>query len=326
MGGLFRTEVELPHPSFGLSHDDTIVMLGSCFAENIGQKLLRAKFDVDINPYGIVYNPISVAKVLMEILACKQYAEADVFSYGGLWHSFMHHGSFSCIDRGDCIEGINRRIRKAYEKLLSADCLILTFGTAYVYSLDGVVVSNCHKLPEKRFQRSLASVGKLLSEMSEAVDRLFGINPAVKVICTVSPVRHMRDGFHNNQLSKSSLLLLSEELRGKYGDRFFYFPSYEIMMDELRDYRFYADDMLHPSQVAIDYVWSCFCKTFFSSATMALIGEFEKIRSGLQHRPLHPDSDEYRRFVNSLKEKIYAMSHQYVNLDFSREKEIVENL
>lgn len=322
----FRTEISPVSYPFSISHSDNIMLAGSCFVENIGGLMKEAKFNVDINPYGILYNPLSISKSIKEIISCKVYSEKDIFCYNDLWHSFMHHGSFSCQDKNECLERINRSIKHASEFLRSADYLFLTFGTAYIYRYENEVVSNCHKLQEKMFCRKLASVSEMTEEMSDMIVRLKEYNSKLKIVCTVSPIRHIRDGLHQNQISKASLLLMINELAERYNDTLYYFPAYEIVMDDLRDYRFYAEDMVHVSGSAIQYIWNIFSDSVFSKGTKETIGECRKIAASLNHRPLHPDSEEYRKFVSGIRNRIDNLVRKYDTLDFSSEYERIENI
>lgn len=253
----FRTKVELPASLPPVTHAGQILLLGSCFAENMGRQLAENKFRVDVNPFGILYNPFSVSTALVEILKGKVYQEEDLFAYKECWHSPMHHGSFSAATAGEVIRNINHRLQQAYKTVHQLDWLMLTFGTAYVYEQKetGRVVSNCHKLPESNFNRRLLSVDEIVNEYTSLIAGMTARNPNLKILFTVSPIRHIRDGMHANQLSKSTLLLTIDRLQQLFPKQVFYFPAYEIVLDELRDYRFYADDMLHPSPLAVNYLW-----------------------------------------------------------------------
>lgn len=322
----FRTEISPVSYPFHISHSDSIMLVGSCFVENIGAMMKEAKFNVAINPYGILYNPLSISKSIKEILTCKVYGEEDIFCHDGLWHSFMHHGSFSCPDKNECLEKINISIRHASDFLKSADYMFLTFGTAFVYRYGNEVVSNCHKIQEKKFCREIASVSEMTEEMSDMILCLKEYNSKLKIICTVSPIRHIRDGLHQNQISKASLLLMINELSERFNDILYYFPAYEIVMDDLRDYRFYADDLVHVSNSAIQYIWNIFCDSMFSKGTKEMIGECRKIAASLNHRPLHPDSNEYVRFVSGIKDRIDKIVSKYDNLNFTLEYEKIEDI
>ena len=252
----FQTSVELPAGMPPVSHADRILLMGSCFAENIGRQLMDAGFQLDLNPFGILYNPLSVSSALREIMGHKEYTSQDLFAYKDLWHSPMHHGSFSAFTPEETLHTINARLHHAHQRLPELNWLMVTLGTAYVYKQkeSGQVVANCHQLPENHFLRYRLTVEEIVEDYTALITGMAACNPELKWLFTVSPIRHIRDGMHANQLSKSTLLLAIDRLQQLFPERVFYFPSYEIILDELRDYRFYADDMLHPSPLAIRYL------------------------------------------------------------------------
>lgn len=317
----FRTQVELPKKELDIAHDSKILLLGSCFAENIGTRLLENKFRCDINPFGILYNPMSILAALQQITAGTEYSGKELFAYQGQWHSFMHHGSFSDVSREVCLENVNSRLRQASKDLNSLDYLFVTLGTAYVYRLkeNGMIVSNCHKLPEKSFERRMLKVEEVVNEYTSYLNSLLKRNPGVKVLFTVSPIRHVKDGMHGNQLSKATLLLVIDALRVNFPEHVFYFPSYELMMDELRDYRFYADDMLHPSVVAVDYLWECFSSSYFSKNTLDILVEWGEIKKALNHKPFRPDSEQYIKFLSQIVLRIKRLKEKCPYLDVEKE-------
>ncbi len=293
------TPVHIAPSEEKITRHHRLMLLGSCFAENIGDKLEKFRFSVDINPFGTLYNPGSIAAALSQLLDNKPFTRNDIFKEGNLWHSFLHHSRFSHPDADTCLQHINARFSAAAESLRKTDLLILTWGTAWVYieNESGKIVANCHKLPASRFTRRRLSVEEMLQEWTPLLSRLFAINPDIKLLLTVSPIRHLKDGAHGNRLSKAALLLFCDELMQRYPDRCHYFPAYEIVLDELRDYRFYDTDMVHPSAQAIEYVWERFSETFFDKETIALHREWEALSRASQHRPLTPDKEAYRRFV-----------------------------
>lgn len=311
------TPVELPKlPS--IDHQQQIMLMGSCFAENIGQWLINSGFNVDSNPFGVLYNPLSINTALLEMLNGKVYEANDLFQFKGLWHSAMHHGSFSSTHLSEAKDNINSRLAIASKYLNgNLDRLLITFGTAYVYynKETNRVVGNCHKMSEREFERKRISVGEIVETYVPTIHRLLDINPTLKLIFTVSPIRHLRDGLTQNQLSKSTLRLAIDELMHLFPGVVSYFPSYEIMVDELRDYRFYADDLTHPSTLAVEYIKEQFSKCCFSGETEILIKEIEQINRALTHRPLHPNSDEYRLFLEKLKVRINRIVEKYPYLE-----------
>lgn len=315
----FYTTVKCGKQDPGITYDSRLMLLGSCFTDNIGDRLRRAKFNVMVNPHGILYNPLSMSKALSEVMECRQYETGDLVFHGGLYHSMMHHGSFS-DERSDVVlTNINRRIAAANSWLKEADWLVMTFGTSYIYKYGGEVVSNCHKLPEKAFERSLCPHETMFEDYMKLFDALFHINAKLKVIVTVSPIRHLRDGMHGNAVSKANLMMFVDSLMQAWPDRLCYFPSYEIMLDELRDYRFYASDMVHPSDVAIDYIWEKFTGMFMDKGTMSVMERCEAIDRMRGHRPINQGSAAHQSFLDKMKDEILAVLSLHPSLDFSDE-------
>jgi hypothetical protein len=315
------TQVEIDKDIPELNHKQRMLLMGSCFAGNIGERMKAGGLRVDVNPFGVLYNPLSIAEAMRQLIDGKCYALSDLINVRGLWHSSMHHGSFSSSQSEEVLNNINGRLGNAHALVNGGmERLIITFGSAYVYTdkLSGMVVSNCHKRPESDFLRRRVSVREIVDAYIPLIDELLKLNPSLNIIFTVSPIRHIRDGLANNQLSKSTLLLAVDELCCRYKECF-YFPSYEIMMDELRDYRFYADDLVHPSEMAVEYIWERFSAQLFSADTRRLITECAALNRSIQHRPLHPDSEEYKRFLGQivLKIKLLKEKYPYLELDYN---------
>lgn len=298
-----------------------MMLLGSCFAEYIGERLHDYHFPVDVNPFGIQYNPYSIASSVERLIDGKPYTADELFRDGNLWHSFAHHSSFSHTDSDRCLQQINSRLLPAATLLREADRLIFTWGTSWVYTLAGSdrVVANCHKLPAARFDRRQLTVAEMCNRWGSLLETLFTLNPRVEILCTVSPVRHLKDGAHGNQLSKAALLLFTDELCRMFPSRCSYFPAYEIVLDELRDYRFYDTDMAHPSAQAVDYVWEKFAETYFDEATRTVNREWGHLLSALRHRPLTPDRESYRKFVVQNILKLEKFREKYVFFDVFEE-------
>jgi len=320
----FRTLVELPEKELYISYSDKILLLGSCFAENIGNLLAANKFSCDVNPFGVLYNPLSIAGGLRCLVNKKTFAETDLFEYKGLYHSFMHHGSFSASSSTECLEKINSRMDKAVRQFSGLNYLLVTFGTAYVYEYrqTGTVVANCHKLPDRVFTRRLLSVAEIVETYLPLIDEMLKTTPDLKLLFSVSPIRHVKDGMHGNQLSKAVLLLAIDELKNHFPQHVFYFPSYELLVDELRDYRFYAEDMLHPSSVAINYLWECFGNCYFSKETRQIMKEWGQISKALQHKPFHPGTEQHKSFLSQIVLKINQLKEKCPFLDVEKEIEL----
>jgi hypothetical protein len=324
----FFTEIQLPEFLWKIDYSKSMMFLGSCFSENIGQKLIDLKFNVDMNPFGILYNPESIANSLKILLGKRLFTKNDLFQDQGVWNSFYHHSRFSDVDQEEVLEKINTRILSSHEFLKKADFLIITFGTAWVYELKktGQVVSNCHKVPASEFKRFRLGVFEITEVYRELLEQIWKINPGLKIIFTVSPIRHWKDGAVENQLSKATLLLAIDQLIKGYGNQACaYFPSYEIMMDELRDYRFYADDMLHISPVAIDYIFERFSKVLITSESMTISKKVMKIRKAFEHRPVNPATLEFKEFIQQNLLLINQLSSQFPNLDFALERTYFES-
>lgn len=316
------TLISIPAPPYRFSYDKRILLLGSCFAENIGVKLADNRFDVDINPFGTLYNPASIAAALRLLLDPQRFTAGDLFQHEGAYHSFAHHSRFSSTSEEECLSGINERLSASAARIRQTSNLIITWGTAYVYRLKSSrqVVANCHKLPEKMFDRSMLTVDEIVEEWKELLLSLWEECPEVKILFTVSPIRHWKDGAHGNQLSKATLLLAADRLQREFPERIAYFPAYEIMMDELRDYRFYAADMLHPSELAVDYIWQRFTECFLSAEAKEIMKEWAEIQMALQHRPFRPDSEAYKRFISQTLLKMERMSEKFPFFDIENEK------
>lgn len=308
----FFTEVDIPLSKHKPDYSGKIMFIGSCFAENMAIKMQNAGFNVDINPFGIVYNPLSVVTCIEELLNDNKYEAEDIFEYKGMYHSFSHHSRFSAPDIEACISQINTRMTYSSEFLQQADFLFITFGTSNVYRWKetGRIVSNCHKLPARMFDFQTLELSEITEKWEEILSRLHEKNPDLKIVFTVSPIRHWKDGAHENQLSKAKLLLGVDHLV-KCFSNCSYFPSYEIMMDELRDYRYYAEDMLHPSDIAVNYIWEKFTGAFLDRSTLARMKEWTGIQQAINHKPFYPDSEEYERFKIQTQKRLGDYKKKY---------------
>jgi len=307
-----RTETEIKKSKIEINHRSKLLMIGSCFAQNIGQKLEENKFDILLNPFGILYNPVSIAKAMERLIGKKEFSGDDLFFHKGLYHSFCHHGCFSHDSQSECLNNINILQQKATLCLHDANMLFVTFGTAYVYeyAVTKEVVGNCHKLPASDFRRYRLTTEAIVNEWLGLIDKLRAINPKLCLIFTVSPIRHLRDGAHDNQLSKATLLLAIDELRSKR-DNVHYFPSYEIVLDDLRDYRFYDRDMVHPNALAIEYIWNVFGEIYFSDETKNIIKEWQKLKKAIAHKPINRGTDEHTQFLKQTLLKLDEFNAKY---------------
>ena len=296
-----------------IGYGDKILLLGSCFADNIGAKFEEHYFQTTINPFGTLYNPASIAKAVLGM----GYGSSGMglVEHNGLWHSMMHHGSYSGVDKEEVIARCEESRIQMREALQQASVVIVTFGTAWVYEYEGEVVANCHKLPANRFVRRRLTVDEIVDMWQPIIASM----PDKHWIFTVSPIRHVKDGLHENQVSKAILLqavdrLISMSLSYNLSTETLhcsYFTSYEIMLDELRDYRFYAEDMVHPSAVAVDYIWQRFVETYMTTDTQQEMRILHQLWRDRHHRFLHPDSPEAEQFAEHIKTRLQALQPRY---------------
>lgn len=309
---MFQTPVEIPTVNYKLTYESHVLTMGSCFADNMGKRMQNAWFDVGVNPFGVLYNPASISNGIRRLIRTEAFTPSDLFEARGLWNSFAHSTLFSGQTPDDSLKAMNDAFYSGVSKLEGGCCLIITFGTAWIYENvhDGQVVANCHKLPSSFFRRKRLSVDEIVSDYASLLTELKSTYPDSHIVLSVSPVRHWKDGAHENNLSKSILLLAAEEL-AQHFDFVDYFPAYEIQMDELRDYRFYSADMLHPSDVAVDYIWKRFADTFFDNETQIIKSELEKYAASLNHKILFPESEEMRKFQLSLQRKRTELCGKY---------------
>ena len=289
------TSVDIVPAVRQIGYGDKILLLGSCFADNIGAKFAEHYFQATINPFGTLYNPASIAAAITNV------GNSQLVEHNGLWHSMMHHGAFSDKDKEQLIARCEQSRALLQRALMEASTVVVTFGTAWVYEMEGKVVANCHKLPANRFTRRCLTVNEIVEMWQPIVASM----PDKHWIFTVSPIRHVKDGLHANQISKAILLQAVDQLGQSY------FPSYEIMMDELRDYRFYAEDMVHPSAVAVEYIWQRFVDTYMNKDTQSEMRVLNQLWRDNQHRMLHPDTDEARTFLQRLAERKAQLQQRY---------------
>jgi hypothetical protein len=272
-----------------------------------------------INPFGVVYNPISVKRSLEILLDEKVYEAKDLDYFNGLWYSWDHHSSFSNPDQQKALQKINAGIAVGAAQLKKASFILFTYGTAWTYRLrdNGRIVCNCHKKPSSAFDHELLEVDEIVREYEELYNKAKEINPSLRFIFTVSPVRHWKEGAHGNQISKSVLLLAIEKIREIYGDKFDYFPSYELLLDDLRDYRFYADDLLHPNKLAIDYIWEKFGERYFEKDTLLIIKSIERLIKASMHRFSFPGSKDHQKFLKEELNKLEEIENTYPFINVS---------
>ncbi|WP_405401001.1 GSCFA domain-containing protein [Maribacter sp. Asnod2-G09] len=310
------TKIPLSKSENSIDYSSQLLLLGSCFSENIGAKLEYFKFQGLQNPLGILFHPLAIEKLIQKSVYQEVVTEKDVFHANEQWHSFDAHSCLSNPSKEKIIDDLNEAVQNTTAQLKKASHIIVTLGTAWVYrnSASEKVVANCHKVPQVNFNKELLSVDDVKQSLEHTIEMVQSINPAVQFIFTVSPVRHLKDGFVENQLSKSHLISAIHKVLED--NKISYFPSYELMMDELRDYRFYAKDMIHPNEVAIDYIWERFCEVWIASNVYPTMKKIEKIQKGILHKPFNDKSEQHQKFLlklNVLKSEIHK---EYPDLVF----------
>lgn len=287
-------------------------MIGSCFSEHIAERMLHAGFHVASNPFGIMFNPASIARTIERLTTAQPYSIDDLRLSGERWVSLDFHGDFASRDAEEAIERMNRAVEQGAKVLREADTVVLTLGTAWVYRLNGEVVANCHKLPAQMFSREMMSVDEIVALLGETIQKYLHDK---HVVLTVSPVRHVADGLDGNSLSKAMLRVAAARLAEQF-ERVEYFPSFEIMNDDLRDYRFYAEDMVHPSSVAVDYIWERWCEWAIAPSAQTAMHEAERLWRAAHHRPNDPESEDHREFCRKMCERIESLSAIYPDVDW----------
>lgn len=313
----FRTQIPISKSSIQIDYNSKIVSLGSCFAVNIGEKFEYFKFQNAINPFGIIFNPVSIEKIISRVVAKRFFTEKDIFFYNNRWHCFEVHSELSHPDKAIFLNALNELIESTNQKIIESTHVIITYGTSWIYREKELhnVVANCHKVAQKQFDKELLSVEIIQKAIQNTIGLIQKINPDCNFIFTVSPVRHIKDGFVENQISKAHLITaLHSSTSHLPSSR--YFPSYEIMMDELRDYRFYAEDMLHPSQTAIDYIWKLFVEAYVSTETFSTMNIIENIQRSLDHRPFDENGAEHQKFISNLQDKIKKVEAEFPHIRF----------
>jgi hypothetical protein len=308
----FRTQIPIQSSNQKIDYDAKILLLGSCFAENIGKKFEYNKFQNTVNPFGIIFNPVSIEKLVNRAIHNYQFTEADIFFHNDLWHCYDVHSELSHPDKEVFLQNLNQILEEMNRQLTESTHIIITYGTSWVYALQssGVVVANCHKVPQNQFEKVIVSVKDSEIYIQKTIDLIQKVNPTCPIVFTVSPVRHIKDGFIENQRSKAHLITAIHNLQLNY------FPSYEILMDELRDYRFYAEDMLHPNQIAIDYIWERFCDSAIDSKCYPVMDEVAAIQKGLAHKPFNPNAESHQKFLNKLQQQISQLQKKFTFMEF----------
>jgi hypothetical protein len=313
----FTTKIPISKSTSPIDYNSKILSLGSCFAENIGDKFQYFKFQITTNPFGIIFNPVAIENLVSRVVNSKKYTENDIFFHNNLWHCYEVHSELSHPDKETFLTNLNLKIQQSHNLIIQSTHSIITYGTSWVYrnKQSGKIVANCHKVPQTEFDKEILSPQVIEQSIKNTVDLIQKVNPNCHFIFTISPVRHIKDGFIENNISKSHLIAAIHSSNFQLPASS-YFPSYEIMMDELRDYRFYAEDMLHPSQMAIDYIWERFSENYISTTCFPIMQEIETIQKGLAHRPFNPDSASHQEFSKNLIKKMNTLASKFPQIQF----------
>ena len=313
-----QTQIPLQSEKYNpIDYHSKIVLIGSCFAEHIGKKLEYFKFQNLQNPFGILFHPLGIERLITNAINEKEYTERDIFFHDEQWHSFDAHSKLSNSTKDELLNSLNKNIKSTHQHINDSTHIIITLGTAWVYrhiETDNIV-SNCHKVPQKQFTKELLKVETVSESLKAIVSLIRSINPNAVIIFTVSPVRHLKDGFVENARSKAHLISAVHEV-AEPRHHIHYFPSYEIMMDELRDYRFYDDDMVHPNTTAVNYIWDKFQEVWITRQASKTMNEVDEIQKGLLHRPFNPNSKAHRQFLQNLGSKQLKLQSQFPNIRF----------
>ena len=315
-----QTQIPLKQAENQIDYDSQILILGSCFAENIGAKLNYFKFQTVQNPFGVLFHPLAIEKLVSKAVRKERYLDDDVFFLNELWHCFDAHSDLSDVSKEKLLEKLNTALEKTYQQIIKSTHVIITLGTAWVYRKTTVnaIVANCHKVPQKEFSKELLSSTAIQKSLENTIENIQSLNKNIQFIFTVSPVRHLKDGFSENQRSKAHLITAIHEFLNTSNLQFCmsYFESYELMMDELRDYRFYKTDMVHPNDLAINYIWEKFIEVWVKEVAYSTMKQISVIQKGLQHRPFNSNSEKHQNFLKSLQEKITYIKQEYAFINF----------
>ncbi len=318
----FTTPIDIKKLSSELSYSDRAITLGSCFATEIGQTLKDLSFDVKPNPMGVLYNVASIYSTLDMISRGEHIKSKDLIYENGIYSSYMAHSAFSSPCKDQALLQINNAIDQCKVSIKNSTYIIITLGTSYIYRLESSsqIVANCHRQPSSFFTRDRLSLSQTIDYLEKIVQMLKG----KKIVLTVSPIRHIKDGLQENTVSKSILRLAVDHIASNYSN-VEYFPSYEIMLDELRDYRFYGEDMVHPTPQAVRYIWERFQQSVCTEKTIELSNKVQKIASRLSHRPTNPQSPTHQSFLAATLKMITQLENQDSNIDFTNYKSIINN-
>ncbi|MEQ3691444.1 MAG: GSCFA domain-containing protein [Flavobacterium sp.] len=312
----FRTQIPIHKSDFPIDYNSKIMAFGSCFVENMGNKFDYFKFQNTVNPFGIIFNPVSIEKLIQRCIDKEYFTEKDIFFHNDLWHCYEVHSELSNPNKEEFLKKLNFLIDSTNSQITESTHVIITLGTSWVYRniKSNEIVANCHKVPQKEFNKELLSIETIEKSIQNTIELIQKVNPNCTFIFTISPVRHIKDGFVENNVSKAHLI---SAIHSTYNLKpITYFPSYEIMMDELRDYRFYDEDMLHPSQVAIDYIWVRFFENYITEEIHSVMKEVCGIQKALKHRSFNPESEKHQKFLDTLEKKKEGLTQRFPQIKF----------
>lgn len=311
-----QTKLSIAPAAQSFGYEDKLLMLGSCFSEHIGAQLQYHKFQVEVNPFGILFHPLAIERVLHDAQEGKVYDETSVFELDGVWKSFLAHSRLNALTKGAVLDKLRAAQLHLRTSIEEASHIFITLGTAWVYQeiASGMPVANCHKVPQKTFVKGLMPVAQIVASLQRQQVIISQMNPKAHVVFTVSPVRHLKDGMIENSRSKAHLISGVHAVVN--GASTHYFPAYELMMDELRDYRFYASDMLHPSEQAIRYIWERFVEVYAFAKAQSTLKEIALVQAGLQHRPFNSSGQGHQVFLQKIRERISAIEKEFPHIQF----------
>ena len=319
----FTTSISIAKTNDTIGYDSRIISIGSCFAVNIAEKFNYFKFQNVVNPFGILFHPIALQTIIRRAVEEDFFVESELFFHNERWHCFDTHSDLSSVNKEELLQNLNQNLSHLKSKIESASHMLITFGTAWVYKekTSRKIVANCHKVPQTQFEKELLSATQIEVAILDTISLLLQVNSNLNVILTISPVRHLKDGFIQNQQSKANLIIgvhqaIHRQQTTGNQKLLTYFPSYEIMMDELRDYRFYAQDMIHPNQTAIDYIWKRFAETSISNAVLLIMDEVESVQKALSHKPFNPNSESHQKFLLQLNQRIIRLQEKSPTIIF----------
>ncbi len=314
----FTTKIPISISNHPIDYNSKMVSLGSCFAVNIAEKFTYYKFQNTVNPFGILFHPLAILEIIRRTVDEDFFTESELFFYNERWHCFDVHSDLSNANKEDLLQNLNQSLLDLKSHIKAASHILITYGTAWVYKekTSQKIVANCHKVPQPQFEKELLSAAQIEAAVGDTIGLLLKVNPNVNVVLTLSPVRHLKDGFIQNQQSKANLITGIHQTINHQPTTVNYFPSYEIMMDELRDYRFYDEDMIHPNQTAIDYIWERFVATSITAESLPVMEEVSSIQKALAHKPYNPDSESHQKFLLKLNQRISKLREKTPSITF----------